>query len=233
MDEWLAFARGPFFRFTFAVMVLGLLRGVIVTIWSITRALRNTQHREISWRRVAAQTIGWLVPVRHLRQRSSYSLVSILFHVGAIVTPVFLFSHIRLMESNIGVSWWALPMAVADFLALMTVAAAFALLAGRLATRASRAISRTQDWVVPLLLAIPFASGFLAVHPHLNPFPYNATMLVHIVSAGVCFLVIPFTKLAHMVLMPLTRLPSELAWRFPDSYPESVARQIGKEGQPI
>jgi hypothetical protein len=44
---------------------------------------------------------------------------------------------------------------------------------------------------------------------------------------------IPFTKLAHMVLQPLARLPADLAWRFPDEYPEAVAQQIGREGQPI
>jgi hypothetical protein len=52
-------------------------------------------------------------------------------------------------------------------------------------------------------------------------------------SGGLCFLLIPFTKLTHMVLQPLARLPADLAWRFPEDYPEAVLRQIGKEGQPI
>ena len=58
-------------------------------------------------------------------------------------------------------------------------------------------------------------------------------MLVHMLSAGVCFVLVPFTKLSHMLLMPMARLPSELAWRFPDGYPEAVARQIGREGRPV
>jgi len=233
MVGWLAFARGPFFRFTFAVMVLGLARGVIVTVWAVIRARELTEHKSVSWPKVATQTLDWMVPWRHLRQRWLYSGLSILFHVGAIVTPVFLFSHIQLVRENIGVSWWALPMGAANFLTLMTLAALFALLVGRLGGRASRALSRPQDYLVPLMLAVPFTSGYLAAHPHTNPFPYNPTMLVHILSAGACFLMMPFTKLAHMVLLPLSRLPSELAWRFPDSYPEAVARQIGKEDQPI
>jgi hypothetical protein len=52
-------------------------------------------------------------------------------------------------------------------------------------------------------------------------------------SAGICFLAIPFSKLAHIALQPVARLPADLAWRFPDHYPEAVVRQIGKEGQPI
>ncbi len=78
MDEWLEFARGPFFRFTFAVMVLGLLRHVIVTLYSVFRAYRLTRYREISWGRTAAQTVDWIVPLRHLRQRPLYTLASIL-----------------------------------------------------------------------------------------------------------------------------------------------------------
>lgn len=233
MDEWLTFARGPFFRFTFAVMVLGLTRNVIVTLAGVIRARRATQHKDVPWRRVAVETADWLVPVRHLHHRRLYSTLSILFHIGAILTPVFLASHIRLIEANLGVSWWALPMNVADVLTLLTVVTGIGLLLTRLGARVSRAISRAQDWLLPIVVLIPFLSGFLAANPHLNPFPYDPTMLVHMLSAGVCFLVIPFTKLAHMALAPLARLPSELAWRFPDDYPEAVARQLGKENQPV
>jgi nitrate reductase gamma subunit len=233
MDEWLIFARGPFFRFTFAVMVLGLTRNVIVTLAGVIRARRATQHKDVPWARVAAQTADWLLPVRHLRHRGLYAALSILFHIGVIVTPLFLASHILLIQANLGISWWALPMGVADVLALMTVATGIGLVVVRLGARVARAISRTQDWLLPVLLLIPFLSGFLASNPHLNPFPYDPTMLVHLLSAGVCFLVIPFTKLTHMALAPLARLPSELAWRFPDDYPEAVARQLGKENQPV
>jgi nitrate reductase gamma subunit len=233
MDDWLDFARGPFFRLTFAVMVLGLARSVIMTVWGVVRARQLTADKRFSWPKIATQTIDWIVPVRHMRHRWPYSALSMLFHVGAIVTPVFLFAHIRLVQQSTGVSWWALPMGVVDVLTLITIAAIFALLVARLSGSASRALSRPQDYIIPILLAIPFISGYLAAHPYTNPFPYNATMLVHMLSAGVCFLVVPFTKLAHVALLPLTRLPSDLAWRFPDSYPEAVARQIGKEGQPI
>jgi nitrate reductase gamma subunit len=233
MDAWLDFARGPFFRFTFAVMVLGLGRHVIVALASMYRAYRLTAHQDVAWGRTAVQTVDWLIPLRHLRQRGFYTVVSILFHVGVIVTPLFLFGHIRLIESNLGLWWPALPTGVADGLALMTLAALATLVIARLVGRASRSLSRLQDYAVPLLLAVPFATGYLIANPGLNPLPHNPTLLAHMLSAGICFLIIPFTKLAHMALQPLTRLPADLAWRFPDHYPEAVARQIGTEGQPI
>jgi nitrate reductase gamma subunit len=177
--------------------------------------------------------MGWLVPVRHLRQRSLYTLLSILFHIGVILVPVFLLAHIRLVSASIGVSWPALPMSVADFLTLLTVAALVALLLTRLGSRIARGLSRSQDYLIPLLLAVPFVTGYLASHQHLNPFAYNPTLLVHMLSAELCFLIAPFSKLSHMAVMPLVQAPSELGWRFPADYPEAVVRQIGKEGQPI
>ncbi len=233
MDQWLDFARGPFFRFTFAVMVLGLARQIVITAASIFRAYRLTAHKTFSWRRSFAQTVDWLVPVRHLRQRWFYTAVSIAFHIGVILTPLFFFGHIRLIESNLGLSWPALPMGIADALTLMTLVALAVLVVARVAGRASRPLSRVQDYAVPVLLAVPFFSGYLIANPSLNPLPHNSTLLIHMLSGGICFLIIPFTKLAHMALQPLTRLPVELAWRFPPDYPEAVARQVGTEGRTI
>jgi nitrate reductase gamma subunit len=233
MEGWLDFARGPFLRFSFTIFVLGMLRNLVVTLWGVGRARQLTNDKQLSWRRVVVETFDWLVPVRHLRQRWLYSALSILLHVGLIVTPVFLFAHIRLVERNLGVSWPALPTGTADALTLATVAIAIALLLARVGAKASRAISRAQDVLLPLLLVVPFVTGFLAAHPHANPFSYNATMLVHVLSGDLCLLLVPFTKLSHMLLMPLARLPHELAWRFPDAYPEAVARQIGRKGKAV
>jgi nitrate reductase gamma subunit len=233
MDQWLAFAQGPFFRFTFAVMVLGLLRNVILTVWSMFRAHRLTQHKRLSWLTGARETVDWLVPVRHLRQRWFYSVSSIVFHVGGIVTPVFLFGHISLLNAAVGLSWPALPEYLADTFTLVTLAALVILLLGRLGGPASRPLSRSQDYLIPVLLGVPFLSGFLASNPQFNPFPYNPTLLVHTLSAGVCFFVVPFTKLTHMALQPLARLCTQLAWRFPPDYPELVADQIHGKDRPI
>lgn len=233
MAEWLAFAQGPLFRLGLAVMVLGLLRHLVIVAWGISDAYRRTEDKNVSWWRAARRTLEWLMPLRHLGQRRYYTLISVVFHVSAIAAPLFLFAHVRLIDRSLGVSWWTLPSLAADILTVVAVAALLALLIGRVASRAARGLSRVQDYAIPTLIAVPFVTGFFAAHPALNPFATDPTLLVHALSADLLLLSVPFTKLAHMALLPLTQLPSELAWRFPADYPELVVRQIGTEGRPI
>ena len=71
------------------------------------------------------------------------------------------------------------------------------------------------------------------MHPTWNPFSYELALLVHIMSANVLLILIPLTKLSHMVLLPATQLVSELGWHFPPDAGRKVAVDLGKEGQPI
>jgi hypothetical protein len=45
MDQWIAFAQGPLFAFTFLLMVLGLIRLAVIQIYTLVtgkgRRLRN------------------------------------------------------------------------------------------------------------------------------------------------------------------------------------------------
>ena len=94
-------------------------------------------------------------------------------------------------------------------------------------------LSRFQDYALPLLIALPFASGFLVMHPAWSPFSRDAALLVHVLSADVLLFLIPLTKLNHMVLLPTTQLVSELAWHFPPDAGHHVAVALGKVNEPI
>ena len=55
-------------------------------------------------------------------------------------------------------------------------------------------------------------SGYLAAHPGVNPFPWNAMMLTHLLSAELLLVLMPFTKLAHVVLFFFDRI-SAVHWQ--------------------
>ena len=71
------------------------------------------------------------------------------------------------------------------------------------------------------------------MHPALNPLPFEATLLAHVLSANLLLVLIPLTKLSHMILLPITQLVSELAWHFPPDAGSKVAVTLKKQSEPI
>ncbi len=214
-------------------MVLGLIRHIVVTVSEMMKMVGRAGNKDVAYRQVFAATMKWLFPVGQLRQRFFFSITSLMFHVAIIVVPIFLAGHIALWKSGTGLSWPAISNGLADVLTITAVATAVLLVVQRAAARDSRALSRFNDYALPLLIAVPFVAGFLVMHPTWNPFSYELTLLVHIMSANVLLILIPLTKLSHMVLLPATQLVSELGWHFPPDAGRKVAVDLGKEGQPI
>ncbi len=214
-------------------MVLGLIRHIVVTVSEMMKMVGRAGNKDVAYRQVFAATMKWLFPVGQLRQRFFFSITSLMFHVAIIVVPIFLAGHIALWKSGTGLSWPAISNGLADVLTITAVATAVLLVVQRAAARDSRALSRFNDYALPLLIAVPFIAGFLVMHPTWNPFSYELALLVHIMSANVLLILIPLTKLSHMVLLPATQLVSELGWHFPPDAGRKVAVDLGKEGQPI
>lgn len=236
MEQWLEWARGPVFRACFAIMLLGILRVIILNTISIVSLLLRSRRngRAMAWKPVITTTLQWMFPVKKgVEVRGLFGLISMLFHMCIIVTPFFLGAHIMLWERGLGVSWPAISNSLADDLTLIGIATGIVLFADRLGARASRALSRPQDFLLPVLISVPLASGYLAMHPGINPFGYNGTMCIHVMSGNLIFLLIPFTKMSHMALFPGTQLVSELGWHLQPGAGQQVALALGKENEPL
>ncbi len=234
MQDLLDFARGPLFRFSLAVMLLGLLRIVILDLTAAVGAYRRAGDKSLPWGFIARRTLRWLFPVtRLLTKRPVYSVLSVLFHVGLLIVPVFLFAHVNLWRGVLGFGWPALAKPWADALTVGTVAAGLGLLIGRISSRESRFLSRGQDFVWPPLLLVPFVTGFICANLGVGPAAYRTLMLIHVLVAEMIFILLPFTKIAHCVLAPLSQLISSLAWKFPAGTDEDVGKTLHKEGAPV
>ena len=234
MEQWLEWARGPAFRFAFAFLLLGVLRLLALQIWSLYGMYRRAGNKRVPWGAVLAETGRWLLAFRRSRtDRLLFTLVSVLFHISIIVTPIFLGAHILLWEQGLGLSWLALGQTTADILTLVAALTALVLFGARTLPRAGRTLSRPQDFFFPPLIVVTCFSGFLAMHPSINPFTYTGTMLVHVITGDIALALIPFSKLSHAILFPLTQLTSELGWHLvPDAH-RNVSRALGKEGEAI
>jgi hypothetical protein len=228
--EWLVFAKGPLFRLSFMVMVLGLARILLIALVGMAQAYRRAGDKTIDGARIARQTAAGFIP-SFLRQLNPgiYSAASFLFHVGFIAVAVFLHGHIQLWKKGIGLSWPALPPIWADSLSYLVIITGVSLLLGRIAFPPSRSISRFQDFLLLLFILLSFITGVLASHPRWNPFAYRSTLLAHVLSGNLLLFLAPFSKLAHVILWPFRHLATELAWRFPPEAGSKILSTLGKE----
>lgn len=236
MTEWLEWARGPVFRACLIIMLLGLLRILALNLANIARLVLGAKkyRRQVPFGAIALTTLKWLFPFKKAAEhRFFFSATSIVFHIAIIVTPIFLGAHILLWKRGMGIGWPALSAAAADYLTLLAIAAGFAIVIERLASSAGRNLSRFQDYFLPLVILAPFVTGYLAMHPGINPFSYNGTMLVHVMSANLLLLAMPFSKLSHMILFPMAQLISELGWYLEPESGRKVMIALGKENESL
>ena len=234
MESWLEFARGPLFRLSFAILILGLLRILFLDIWGAYKAYRKAGDKSMPWKLIFSRSMEWLFPVKRVaHNRPLYSIFSILFHIGLLLVPLFLFAHVKFWEKSVGISWIILPYNLAFWLTVSTIVFAIALIIGRVFNKSSSFISRKQDYLWPVLLLIPFVTGFVCANLNVDPKSYQFFMLMHVLSGDLIFILIPFTKIAHCVLMPLSQVVCTLAWKFPPKTDEDICTTLNKKGAPV
>lgn len=225
MESWIELAKGPLFTITFLIMILGLGRHVVLQVHALV-VRKGRRLRNAPWKKIAFDTMSWAMPIRHLVKGTIiFSITSFIFHIGAIVVPLFLADHVVLWEGFLGVNLPAISASVADVMTLLTIGCIFLLLGWRIFVARARAMSRGMDYVLLLMILLTFASGYLASHPAFNPFPWEVTMLLHLLSAEALFVLVPFTKLAHIVLFAFDRI-SAVHWQLRPGAGDKVAEAL-------
>ncbi len=234
MPTWLILAKGPVLRFTLAVLVLGLLRLIIISIWEMVAAIRRAGDQRIPYRQIIQQTISWLFPIRRLgKDRTGYSLASFVLHAGIVIVALFLRNHLDILQANIGLTWLAIPKPILDWLTLGAIFGGSFLLFYRLYVRSSRKLSKFGDYFLLVLILNIFLSGFLAGQSW-NPITYDSLMLFHTLNGMLLLLIIPFTKIAHCVLFPIIRLSTEIGWHMiPQGGSKTVKTLYGPQERKI
>ncbi len=130
------------------------------------------------------------------------TIVTSVFHVFLILVPVFLLGHNILLNQSWGFRLWSLPESLTDVLTLIVLICVAFFLGRRLFLARVRVITSLYDYVVLLVALAPFLTGYFAYHQWFN---YDTVMTVHILVGEVMLIIIPFTKLGHMLFFFLYR----------------------------
>jgi len=204
MHDAYFFVTGPLAWVAFIIFIGGCL-------WRLINMLRMVSEKEkfiftyMSWKYSLRSILHWMIPFATVnwRRHPVLTLVTFAFHICLLVTPLFLLAHIILWsESWVGLSYWSLPEGVADVMTVVVIGACLFFLVRRLTLPEVQFVTSASDYVILVIVAAPFVTGFIAYHQWFN---YQLFLILHILAGEIMLAAIPFTRLSHMIFSPFTR----------------------------
>ncbi|MFZ1983810.1 MAG: hypothetical protein WAU91_05305 [Desulfatitalea sp.] len=202
-----AFVTGPLAWIAFTIFFVGLIwRGIWYVRGLDWRLDRVSYGQNVGYgiRGALRSIVRWLIPygTHSWRFYSGFTALVFIFHIGLLLTPIFLLAHNLLLQERWGVRLPALPEALADTLTVAMLVAALLILLRRMALPEVRILTKLYDIVLLLIAVTPFLTGFLAYH-QVGSYPF--WLIAHIVSGEIMLVAIPLTKLSHFLLFFLSR----------------------------
>ena len=204
---------GPLVWLSFGIFIFGMIYKIVFLV-RLTRKKDKVVFNHFSWGWSLNSVIHWLIPFgsRGMRERPAFTLITFVFHICLLVTPIFLQAHIVLWKTSWNISWWSLPDKTADYMTLLFIAAATCMILRRIAYPDVKIVTTAYDYLLLAIVIAPFITGYFASH---NWFHYKTMLILHVLFGEIMLIAIPFTKLSHMLLFFLTRahIASELGQR--------------------
>ena len=201
------FVTGPLLWLSFTIFVVGCIVRIIGYIrgldWQADRVAYTT-HFSYGIKGAIRSIAFWLFPfgTRSWRNNPVFTVVFFVFHIGLLVTPVFLLAHNIILKERWGFSLWTMSESVADVLTVGVIIAALFLVLRRIALSEVRILTTIYDFVVLAITVAPFVTGFIA---HYIASDYKFWLIVHVICGEILLIAIPFTKLSHFVLFFMSR----------------------------
>lgn len=202
-DLFLTWVRSTGLDLAVAIFVLG-------TLWRLIEIYALGRKPDFAAPRRVPGASGWHTMLRRslvsprIYGRSALGYITgYIFHIGLAIVALLFAQHIKLIQELIGLSWPALPAQFVDAAAVVTIAAMLLALIERINHPVKRLISTFQDYAAWALTFLPVLTGYLAVH-HLL-LPYTTMLALHILSAELLLVFLPFTKLIHVFTLWMSR----------------------------
>jgi len=130
------------------------------------------------------------------------SVLSLIFHLTIIATPLFQTGHGILLYESLGIDIPVLSEAATDVMTVVFLASALVLLFRRIVSARVRSVSTFYDYLLFAVTAAPFVTGFLAYHQLVN---YETIIIIHMLAGEIMLVFIGTTKLGHMVFFFFAR----------------------------
>ena len=203
MNTLYDFLTGPLLWITFIIFIGGMCAR-LAFLFYLSRSKDQVVYNHASFSWGIKSIVYWLVPwgSASMRNQPLFTLMVFSFHITLLAVPLFLHAHNIMWDEAFGLSLWSLPDVVADIMTIILIASACLLVIRRIWRAEVRILTSAWDYTLLILTTAPFITGFFAYHQW---GPYEIFLIIHILSAQVLLILIPFTKLSHMILFFFTR----------------------------
>ncbi len=211
--ELLEFARGPALAVSAAVFVAGLA-------WRLYRIFRRPVRRDLSLPRTQTAWTGGpraifakMLPPRGVRIRGGQMLNAYGYHIALAVVAFAFAPHIAFIARHLGVGWTPLPDPVIYIATAVAILGLVVALMYRLTDGVQRLLSTFDDYFSWFVTLLPLLTGMALIERPYYPAPVVAPALptnpallaIHLLSLELLLVWLPFGKLAHAVLVFVSR----------------------------
>jgi ferredoxin len=189
-------AEGPLLWFAFSALGVGIF--IRITFYLYVMIKRFKAHELFSAKDVLNNFGRPFVPFHKLIvQKPLYIALLYIFHICLFVVPIWLEGHIVLWEeSRFEWFWTPLPEAWADWMTLVFIGIAAIFFIRRIIILNIRHNSTKADFLILILTALPFLTGYFLIHGSLDSIPFlaNHMQLFHVLSGEVmiCMVLVLF-----------------------------------------
>jgi nitrate reductase gamma subunit len=198
---------GPLLWLSFGIFFIGAIVRVVRYIRGLNWQMDRVTYRvNVSYgiKGALRSIFFWLFPfgTRSWRAKPGMTILFFVFHIGLIITPIFLMAHNIILKERWGISLPTIPESLADLLTIAVIVCVIFLVLRRIAFPEVRILTTFYDYLLLAITVAPFVTGFVAGQQTPG---YQGWFMAHIICGEIMLIAIPFTKLSHVVMFFLSR----------------------------
>lgn len=214
MESFAEFVEGPLLWFAWGVFILGCLFR-LVSFFAMASKKDKVIFSHFSFKYVLQTWIRYLLPFNQTVAKSPiFSILGYIFHFCLLFVPIFIIEHVMYWEeeSVFEWTWWTMPGEWAYWMTLVVIAIGVIFLFRRIFKPDVRILTAWTDYLVLVVTILPFLTGWLSVNVRSEFLSAIDIRMLHILSGELMLILIPLTKLSHMVLFFPSRWIIGVEW---------------------
>jgi len=191
--NFVSFIEGPFLKYVFLFFFLGISARLFLFVY---RVVKDALHQRTQWRRVLVTLTRSLLPFHSgLKKKPVYVFLRYVYHICLFLVPLCLWGHVVLLEeSRFELTWSTLPDVWADRLTITVIFLSFYFIFRRMVVAERRRAARLSDFALPLIVILPFSSGYFLAHGSLDHLSFVNKNLwtLHVISGEIALFAVVF-----------------------------------------